>query len=154
MRTRALGVLFHVLRSHGGEFSRSTWRMIFSGVLLPMFDDVRHAVPAAVDANPDAAVNSPAPSPSPPASTTTATSATEPSPSPVIDTSASTRSSSPQARRSSSRRHSRSPSRLLARLRSASSPVGHVSSYVPNYYLLLFRFPHRVFPFSIADRPR
>ena len=51
VRTRALGALFHVLRTHGRSFSANTWRMLFSGVLLPIFDDVRHS--ASVDADAD-----------------------------------------------------------------------------------------------------
>lgn len=42
VRTRALDVLFGVLRDYGPGFSPSFWALVFRGVLLPLFDDVRH----------------------------------------------------------------------------------------------------------------
>eukprot|EP01138_Halocafeteria_seosinensis_P008060 gb/GECG01008236.1/.p1 GENE.gb/GECG01008236.1/~~gb/GECG01008236.1/.p1 ORF type:complete len:1924 (+),score=268.60 gb/GECG01008236.1/:1-5772(+) len=42
IRTRALNCLFGLLRRFGPGFSQSLWSLIFSGVLLPLFDDVRH----------------------------------------------------------------------------------------------------------------
>lgn len=42
IRTRALDVLFGLLRDFGPGFSASFWALVFRGVLLPLFDDVRH----------------------------------------------------------------------------------------------------------------
>eukprot|EP00179_Madagascaria_erythrocladioides_P004385 CAMPEP_0198322282 /NCGR_PEP_ID=MMETSP1450-20131203/10795_1 /TAXON_ID=753684 ORGANISM="Madagascaria erythrocladiodes, Strain CCMP3234" /NCGR_SAMPLE_ID=MMETSP1450 /ASSEMBLY_ACC=CAM_ASM_001115 /LENGTH=729 /DNA_ID=CAMNT_0044025891 /DNA_START=1 /DNA_END=2187 /DNA_ORIENTATION=+ len=42
VRTAAADGLFSVLGSHGGMFSTGMWRLIFSGVLTPIFDDVEH----------------------------------------------------------------------------------------------------------------
>ncbi len=41
MREKALRVLFDSLLEHGHQFSNETWRMIFSGVIFPIFDDLR-----------------------------------------------------------------------------------------------------------------
>ena len=35
--------LFHMLRLHGNMFSEELWGLIFKGVLIPIFDNVRHA---------------------------------------------------------------------------------------------------------------
>ena len=43
VRTTALETLFHMLRQHGETFSEELWKLIFSGVLIPIFDNVRHA---------------------------------------------------------------------------------------------------------------
>jgi hypothetical protein len=43
IRTRALEVLFALLREFGPGFSASFWGLVYRGVLLPMFDDVSHA---------------------------------------------------------------------------------------------------------------
>ena len=45
IRTRALNCMFALLRRFGPGFSQSLWSLIFSGVLLPLFDDVRHVAP-------------------------------------------------------------------------------------------------------------
>ena len=42
VRSRALQVLFNTLHSYGNDFKPATWRLIFQGVLFPIFDDVRH----------------------------------------------------------------------------------------------------------------
>lgn len=42
VRTRALDVLFGLLRDYGPGFSASFWALVYRGVLLPLFDDVRH----------------------------------------------------------------------------------------------------------------
>ncbi len=44
VRSRALQALFTTLLAHGHLFSLQTWRLIFRGVLFPIFDDVRHVV--------------------------------------------------------------------------------------------------------------
>lgn len=41
IRTSALGVLFDILKFHGGSFTPRFWIRIFDSVLLPMFDQVR-----------------------------------------------------------------------------------------------------------------
>ena len=43
VRSTALDKLFHILRKHGGTFSRELWELVFKGVLIPIFDNVRHA---------------------------------------------------------------------------------------------------------------
>ena len=43
VRSRALEALFGLLREFGPGFSSSFWGLVYRGVLLPMFDDVRHA---------------------------------------------------------------------------------------------------------------
>ncbi len=43
VRGRALEALFGLLRDFGPGFSASFWGLVYRGVLLPMFDDVRHA---------------------------------------------------------------------------------------------------------------
>lgn len=40
VRSRALQVMFKILRTYGTTFGPSTWQMIFRGVLFPIFDDV------------------------------------------------------------------------------------------------------------------
>jgi hypothetical protein len=35
-------VLFGMLRDYGPGFSASFWGLVYRGVLLPMFDDVKH----------------------------------------------------------------------------------------------------------------
>ena len=47
VRHLALTTLFAILNENGHVFSASTWRAIFHGVLLPIFDDVKHELPAA-----------------------------------------------------------------------------------------------------------
>lgn len=47
VRSRALSVLFALLRRYGPGFSGPLWSLVYTGVLLPIFDDVRHAVEAA-----------------------------------------------------------------------------------------------------------
>ena len=42
VRTRALDVLFGLLRDYGPGYSATFWALVFRGVLLPLFDDVRH----------------------------------------------------------------------------------------------------------------
>jgi hypothetical protein len=42
VRSRALDVLFGLLRDFGPGFSATFWALVFRGVLLPLFDDVRH----------------------------------------------------------------------------------------------------------------
>jgi hypothetical protein len=37
-----LDILFGILRDYGPGFSASFWALVFRGVLLPLFDDVRH----------------------------------------------------------------------------------------------------------------
>ena len=39
---RALHALFALLRRYGPSFAPSLWALVYSGVLLPIFDDVRH----------------------------------------------------------------------------------------------------------------
>eukprot|EP01043_Picozoa_sp_COSAG02_P012266 COSAG02_NODE_471_length_21662_cov_70.510040_18_plen_1581_part_00 len=43
VRTTALEALFHILRKHGATFSHELWGLVFKGVLIPIFDNVRHA---------------------------------------------------------------------------------------------------------------
>jgi len=43
VRMRVLHALFALLRRYGPGFSPELWALIYSGVLLPLFDDVRHA---------------------------------------------------------------------------------------------------------------
>ena len=43
VRTAALDALFQILRKHGGTFSHELWGLVFKGVLIPIFDNVRHA---------------------------------------------------------------------------------------------------------------
>ncbi len=43
VRTRALDALFALLRRFGPAFDGAFWDLVHSGVLLPIFDDVRHA---------------------------------------------------------------------------------------------------------------
>lgn len=43
VQAQALETLFRMLRMHGGKFSRELWELIFKGVLVPLFDNVRHA---------------------------------------------------------------------------------------------------------------
>eukprot|EP01102_Stenamoeba_stenopodia_P013643 TRINITY_DN4457_c0_g1_i1.p1 TRINITY_DN4457_c0_g1~~TRINITY_DN4457_c0_g1_i1.p1 ORF type:complete len:1012 (-),score=220.65 TRINITY_DN4457_c0_g1_i1:165-2924(-) len=42
VRAHALNELFHILRSHGNMFDNNFWELVFRGVLLPMFDNVRY----------------------------------------------------------------------------------------------------------------
>lgn len=42
VRSRALQALFGTLHNHGRHFNLETWRLIFRGVLFPIFDDVAH----------------------------------------------------------------------------------------------------------------
>ena len=42
VRSRAMDVLFGMLRDYGPAFSASFWGLVYRGVLLPMFDDVKH----------------------------------------------------------------------------------------------------------------
>lgn len=43
VRAVALNGLFECLRKHGGEvFDEDTWRMVFNGVIKPLFDDIHH----------------------------------------------------------------------------------------------------------------
>ncbi|KAK5664637.1 guanine nucleotide exchange protein for ADP-robosylation factor [Batrachochytrium dendrobatidis] len=41
VRTRALNFLFDALDEHGNSFSQDFWSLIYKGVLLPIFDDLR-----------------------------------------------------------------------------------------------------------------
>ena len=41
LRRSALGVLFDILKCHGGSFTSGFWIRVFDSVLLPMFDQVR-----------------------------------------------------------------------------------------------------------------
>jgi len=42
VRTRALNGLFELLKTHGGAcFDQDTWRVVFRGVLFPLFDDIQ-----------------------------------------------------------------------------------------------------------------
>jgi len=43
VRTAALRALFALLREHGSNFSPGLWRVVFPGVLMPIFDSVRYA---------------------------------------------------------------------------------------------------------------
>jgi len=43
VRTSALRTLFHILSDYGQKFSVGFWQLIFRGVLLPIFDNVRYA---------------------------------------------------------------------------------------------------------------
>uniref|UniRef100_A0A0G4G318 SEC7 domain-containing protein n=1 Tax=Chromera velia CCMP2878 TaxID=1169474 RepID=A0A0G4G318_9ALVE len=44
VRTLAMRALFGLLGDYGGEqFDKETWRMIFRGVLFPLFDDIHHS---------------------------------------------------------------------------------------------------------------
>ena len=43
VRNRALNVLFALLRRFGPGFDAALWALVYSGVLLPLFDDVTHA---------------------------------------------------------------------------------------------------------------
>ena len=43
VRTKALQVLFDVLKAYGEQFSEDLWGLLFRGVLFPMFDDVTHS---------------------------------------------------------------------------------------------------------------
>ena len=43
VRTGALEALFSLLRHHGVDFSPELWRVVFPGVLMPIFDSVRYA---------------------------------------------------------------------------------------------------------------
>src|SRR5690606_31474442 len=42
VRSKALDVLFEVLKHHGTKFQPELWRLIFKGVLFPIFDPVHH----------------------------------------------------------------------------------------------------------------
>ena len=42
VRARAVGALFAVLDEHGAGFGPDMWVLVFRGVLLPLFDDLRH----------------------------------------------------------------------------------------------------------------
>ena len=39
IRSRALQVLFKVLRTHGALFNATVWQIIYRGVLIPIFED-------------------------------------------------------------------------------------------------------------------
>jgi hypothetical protein len=43
VRSRALQALFGTLHDYGPHFAVDMWRLVFNGVLFPIFDDVRHA---------------------------------------------------------------------------------------------------------------
>jgi Sec7-like guanine-nucleotide exchange factor len=43
VRIRAMEALFALLRRYGPGFSTELWTLIYTGVLMPIFDDVRHA---------------------------------------------------------------------------------------------------------------
>lgn len=51
VRLRALNALFALLRRYGPGFSPALWRLVYGGVLLPIFDDVRHEAEAQADRN-------------------------------------------------------------------------------------------------------
>jgi hypothetical protein len=42
VRTRALTVLINILRLYGKEFNEQTWKLVYRGVLFPIFDDLQH----------------------------------------------------------------------------------------------------------------
>lgn len=42
VRQHSLDVLFALLRRFGGGFSEGLWHLVYTGVLLPIFDDARH----------------------------------------------------------------------------------------------------------------
>merc|ERR1719499_1527305 len=42
VRTKSLDTLFYILGRHGGAFDRNMWKMLYPGVLLPLFDEVMH----------------------------------------------------------------------------------------------------------------
>eukprot|EP00741_Cyanophora_paradoxa_P005196 tig00000852_g5036.t1 len=52
VRARALEALFGVLKQHGPLFAPPLWELVFRGVLIPIFDDVRHPRPPAAGAPP------------------------------------------------------------------------------------------------------
>jgi brefeldin A-inhibited guanine nucleotide-exchange protein len=43
VRTAALKALFNILSSYGSMFNKNFWQLMFRGVLLPIFDNVRYA---------------------------------------------------------------------------------------------------------------
>lgn len=43
VRGQALETLCHMLRLHGAAFSSELWALVFKGVLIPIFDNVRHS---------------------------------------------------------------------------------------------------------------
>jgi brefeldin A-inhibited guanine nucleotide-exchange protein len=43
VRTSALHTLFGIVRSHGHVYTPNLWRLIFRGVLFPIFDDVKYS---------------------------------------------------------------------------------------------------------------
>jgi hypothetical protein len=43
VRTKAQQSLFSLLRQHGSSFSVKSWSLVFRGVLLSLYDDIRHA---------------------------------------------------------------------------------------------------------------
>mmetsp|Transcript_25861 Transcript_25861/g.43279 ORF Transcript_25861/g.43279 Transcript_25861/m.43279 type:complete len:1714 (+) Transcript_25861:76-5217(+) len=51
VRARALEVLFGTVRTHGSMFHQQLWELIFRGVLIPIFDDVRHTTKAVKEDN-------------------------------------------------------------------------------------------------------
>ncbi len=51
VRRRALSALFALLRRYGPGFSRELWVLIYTGVLLPIFDDVRQVAESAAEAS-------------------------------------------------------------------------------------------------------
>ncbi len=42
MENSALSTLFKILDSYGSMFSPPFWQLVFRGVVLPIFDNVRH----------------------------------------------------------------------------------------------------------------
>lgn len=57
IRNAALSGLFDILRDHGGDvFDEDTWRMVFNGVIKPLFDDIHHQLHYGDQKKPDGAV--------------------------------------------------------------------------------------------------
>jgi brefeldin A-inhibited guanine nucleotide-exchange protein len=42
VRTPALSILFSILKLYGADFNEQLWKLIFRGVLIPIFDDLQH----------------------------------------------------------------------------------------------------------------
>jgi len=42
VRSSATDALFEVLRQYGNKFSPGFWKLVFRGILVPIFDDIRH----------------------------------------------------------------------------------------------------------------
>jgi brefeldin A-inhibited guanine nucleotide-exchange protein len=42
VRTPGLSILFSILKMYGADFNEQLWKLIFRGVLIPIFDDLQH----------------------------------------------------------------------------------------------------------------